>query len=267
MLALVTGRGSLPARIASAQTEIRGTPPLICVLEGFAPDDLEADITFRLEHLGSLLADLKERGVREVCFCGAIERPAFDPSALDQATLPLVPVMMQAMGTGDDGALRAVMALFEEQGFTIRAAHELAPDILAREGVLSQIAPWDAAVADLERADAVLRALAPLDVGQGCVVGAGQVWGIETIGGTDHMLRSLPEKVRGARALLVKAPKTGQDLRADMPTVGPETIDAIAEAGLAGLVIEAGRVILLEPRETIKRADAAGLLFWSRRSA
>lgn len=262
MLALVTGRGGLPARVAAAQKQ----PPLICVLEGFAPDHLTADIIFRLEHLGTLLTELKTRGVTDLCLCGAIERPAFDPSALDAATLPLVPVMMQALGAGDDGALRAVMALFEQQGFTIRAAHELAPDILAPEGVLSKTIPSDNMTDDIARADAVLQALAPLDVGQGCVVGAGQVWGIETIGGTNHMLSSLPDAVQKAHALLVKSSKTNQDLRADMPTVGPETIDAIAAAGLAGLVIEAGRVILLEPDETIKRADDAGLLFWSRRS-
>lgn len=262
MLALVTGRGGLPARVAAAQVE----PPLICVLDGFAPDGLAADITFRLEHLGSLLCVLKARGVTDVCLCGAIERPAFDPAALDAATRPLVPVIMQAFGAGDDGALRAVMALFEQHGFTIRAAHELAPDILAPEGILTQKQPSGGVINDLARADAVLQALAPLDVGQGCVVGAGQVWGIETIGGTNHMLHSLPDKVRAANALFVKAPKTDQDLRADMPAIGPDTIDAVANAGLAGLVIEAGRVILLDPEETVKRADAADLLFWSRRS-
>ncbi len=144
------------------------------------------------------------------------------------------------------------------------AAHELAPEILAPEGRLSAAPVSDGMQADIARADAVLAALAPLDVGQGCVVGRGQVWGIETAGGTDHMLRSLPEAVRGVGAVLVKAPKRGQDLRADMPVVGPETVAAAVAAGLAGLVIEAGRVILMEPEETIRRADAAGFVLWSR---
>lgn len=260
MLALISGKGALPARIAAEQD----ATPLVCVLKGFSPDGLKADITFRLEHLGTLLSRLKDRDVTEVCFCGAIERPPFDPTALDAATLPLVPMMMQAMGSGDDGALRAVMALFEQEGFEVRAAHELAPDILASEGVLAGTAPEGQALNDIARADAVLAALAHLDVGQGCVVGAGQVWGIETTGGTDHMLRTLPERVRGAGALLVKTPKVGQDLRADMPAVGPETIDAIAAAGLAGLVVDAGQVILLEPEETARRAESSGLLFWAR---
>ena len=260
MLALISGRGALPARVAAAQD----TAPLVCVLEGFAPDGLAPDITFRLEHLGTLLSKLKDRDITEVCFCGAIERPPFDPSALDAATLPLVPVMMQAMGSGDDGALRAVMALFEEQGFVVRAAHDLDPDILAPEGVLAGAMPEGQALKDIARADAILAALSPHDVGQGCVVGAGQVWGIETTGGTDHMLRTLPERVRGASALIVKTPKAGQDVRADLPTVGPETIEAVASAGLAGLVVDAGHVILLDPDETVRRAEAAGLLLWSR---
>lgn len=263
MLALVTGRGGLPARIAAAQS----TQPLICVLDGFAPEGLTADITFRLEHLGSFMAQLRERGVTAVCFCGAIERPAFDPAALDGATLPLVPTLMQAMGAGDDAALRAVMALFEQQGFEIAAAHVLAPDILAPDGVLSDAQPDAAMRADIARADAVLKALSPVDVGQGCVVGQGQVWGIETIGGTDHLLTSLPTEVRGARAVLVKAPKMGQDVRADLPTIGPDTVQAAAEAGLAGLVIQAGQVILLEPDATIAGANKAGLVLWSRASA
>ena len=260
MLALVTGRGGLPARVAASQA----TPPLVCVLKGFEPDNLIGDIQFRLEHLGTLLAQLKDRGVTEVCFCGAIERPPFDPAALDAATLPLVPVMMKAMGSGDDAALRAVMALFEAAGFEMRAAHQLAPEILAPSGVLTRAQITDTMQNDVARADAVLAALAPLDVGQGCVVGAGVVWGIETNGGTDHLLRHLPDGAAQASAVLVKAPKIGQDLRADMPTIGPQTIIAADRAGLSGLVISAGQVILLEQEETLRRADAAGLVLWSR---
>lgn len=260
MLALVSGKGALPALVAGAQAK----PPLVCVLDGFAPEGLNADITFRLERLGSFLADLKARGVTEVCFCGAIERPPFDPTKLDAETMPLVPVMMQAMGAGDDGALRAVMELFEAQGMTVRAAHDLAPDLMAPAGVLSRLQPDDQMHADVARADAVLAALAPVDVGQGCVVGAGQVWGIETTGGTDHMLATLPERAGRSKAVLVKAPKEGQDLRVDMPAIGPDTVMAVAGAGLAGLVVQAGSVLILKRAETIAAADAAGLVLWSR---
>ncbi|WP_295311668.1 UDP-2,3-diacylglucosamine diphosphatase LpxI [Roseobacter sp.] len=260
MLALIAGRGGLPAQVVAKLD----TAPLICVLEGFEPDGLRVDLSFRLERLGSFLKTLRARGVTEVCFCGAIDRPSISPMKFDAATLPLVPAMLRALGGGDDAALRAVVGAFEERGFRVRAAHELAPELLAPAGVLSRKEPDDKMRADADRGLAVLAALAPLDVGQGCVVGAGQVWGIEARGGTDHMLATLPARTVQSRALLIKVPKSGQDMRIDVPTVGPDTIDALIKAGLAGLVIAAGKVILLEAAETLARADQAGLVIWSR---
>lgn len=260
MLALIAGRGNMPRTVAAAQV----VPPLVCALEGHAPDDLTPDIVFRLEQLGSLLVTLGERGVTEVCMVGGIDRPAFDPTLLDEETKPLVPLLMGALGDGDDGALRAVMSLFEQTGFAVRAAHELAPDLIAPPGVLSEKWPDAQMRNDAARGAEVLTALAPLDVGQGCVVGGGQVLGVEAIGGTDHLLTTLPDTPLRAQAVLVKAPKQGQDRRADMPTVGPQTIDSIVQAGLAGLVIDAGDVLIVDQAEMVRRADAAGLVFWSR---
>lgn len=259
-LALIAGTGGLPAAVAAAQP----TPPLVCVLQGFEPDGLAVDMSFRLEKFGTFLKALKARGVREVCLCGAIARPSVDKKAIDLATLPLVPIMMKALKAGDDGALRAVIDVFERKGFEVRAAHELAPQLVAPAGVLSKRQPDAEMTADVARAERILDALAPLDVGQGCVVGRGQVWGIETTGGTDHMLATLPARAATSQAVLVKRPKRGQDLRADMPTVGVATIEAVATAGLHGLVIRAGETLLLERSRTIERADAAGLVLWAR---
>ena len=94
-------------------------------------------------------------------------------------------------------------------------------------------------------------------------MGQGQVLGIETIGGTDAMLRTLPDVVQRAGAVLIKAPKQGQDLRTDMPTIGPRTIAAVQAAGLAGIAVQAGAVILLDSDNSVAEADAAGLVLWS----
>ena len=260
MLALVAGRGSLPAQVAAAQTKA----PLVCVLEGFAPEGLKADIVFRLEHLGSFLIKLGHMGVTEVCFCGGIDRPQVDPSLIDADTLPLVPLIQKSLEQGDDGALRTVIGLFEQTGFRVRAVHELLPDLMVPEGVLSTRTPDAQMHRDAARGQAVLSALSPLDVGQACVVGGGQVLGIETLGGTDHMLAHLPDTPLREGGLLVKGPKAGQDQRADMPTIGPDTVAAVARAGLAGIVIDACGVILLDPDTTVSRVDDAGLILWSR---
>ncbi len=106
MLALIAGTGDLPPALVARLPE----RPLICALDGFRPA-LTPDITFRMEQLGSFLETLVQRGVTEVCLAGAIKRPAIDPTAIDEATKPLVPRIMQAIAQGDDGALRVVIAL------------------------------------------------------------------------------------------------------------------------------------------------------------
>lgn len=260
MLALIAGSGGLPAAVAVAQAK----PPLVCALQGFAPEGIAPDLTFRLEHLGTLLQELAARGVSDVCFCGGIARPHLDAEAVDAATIPLVPTIAAAIAAGDDGALRAIFGIFEGQGLKVRAAHELAPGLLARPGVLSGTAPDDQIEKDAARGFELLAGLAPFDVGQACVVARGQVWAIETVSGTDHMLATLPDAVRTERACLIKVPKRGQDLRADLPTIGPGTVDAAVTAGLGAVIVEGGRTILLEPEETIRRANAAGLVLWAR---
>ena len=137
MLALIAGGGGLPQRVAGALADA----PLICAYEGTTPVGLEPDLVFRLETLGTLLAELTARDVTQVCFCGAVARPSFDPSKLDAATLPLVPVFQKALAAGDDGALRALVDIFQTAGLTVVAAHDLAPDLMAAEGVLSQHQP------------------------------------------------------------------------------------------------------------------------------
>ena len=113
MLALIAGTGALPNEVVADLAET----PVICAMEGFIPDDLSVDFVFPLEHLGSFISDLKDQGVTEICMAGAVQRPTVDPSRIDAATMPLVPVLQQAIMTSDDGALRAVIGIFENAGW------------------------------------------------------------------------------------------------------------------------------------------------------
>ena len=258
--ALVCGAGDLPGLLAAALPE----PPLICALEGHEPAGLEVSHRFRIETLGTLLARLAAERVTEVCFCGAIDRPVLSPGSVDLKTLPLVPRMLGALRLGDDGALRVVMEIFESRGFRVRAVQDLVADILVPCGVLGACQPGDQMRSDAEKAAGILKALAPFDVGQACVVGHGQLLGVETIAGTDALVAGLPDVPQRSGAVLVKGPKAGQDMRVDVPTIGPRTVAAAAAAGLGGVVIAANAVLVVHRDETVRRADAAGLVLWSR---
>ncbi|EYD71768.1 LpxI family protein [Limimaricola hongkongensis] len=255
MLALFAGTGALPGAILSHRPEA-----LVCEMAGVpveAPEEV-ARIGYRIETLGTLLADLRARGVDEICLAGAMTRPAIDMSAIDAATAPLVPRLAAAMGQGDDATLRAVMALLEEQGFVLRAAHEIAPELLPAPGQLGAV-PFPAGQeGDAARAEAVHRAMAAADVGQACVVRGGLCIAVEALPGTDWMLDSLSGG-EAAGGLLYKAPKPGQDRRADLPVIGPDTVARAARAGLAAIVIEAGGVMVLGRAATTATADRHGI--------
>lgn len=260
MIALIAGRGALPAELVARLPQ----RALICAMEGSEPDQLDAEITFCIEQFGSFLARLKSAGVQEVCLAGAVSRPPVDPARIDAATLPLVPVIQAAIGSGDDGALRAVMTLFEQQGFVLRAAHEIAPDLLMEEGIPTRVQPGELDKEDARRAQDISEALSRADVGQACAVRAGQAIGIETVYGTDWLLESLAARPDGQGGIFYKAPKLGQDRRADLPTIGLATIEGVAQAGLSGLVIEAGGVIVLDREAVIAACDRLGLFLWLR---
>ncbi|WP_171234317.1 LpxI family protein [Ruegeria sp. HKCCA6837] len=263
MLALIAGTGALPTEVVAQLTE----RPLICAMEGFLPDDLTADIVFPLEQLGSFIADLKARGVTQICLAGAVQRPAIDPSRIDAATLPLVPVIQKAIMSGDDGALRAVIGILEDAGLQMRAAHEIAPGLLPPLGCLTDAQPSEADMADAVRASGILRAMGAADTGQACAVLNGQALAIEGIFGTAWMLKSLTQRPDAGGGILFKGPKPGQDRRADLPAIGPDTVTDAVAAGLSGIVLEKGGVLVLRQEQVIAECNRLGLFLYIRERA
>ncbi|MCX7644950.1 MAG: UDP-2,3-diacylglucosamine diphosphatase LpxI [Rhodobacteraceae bacterium] len=258
-LAVIAGSGALPAAVLAAN---HGA--WMVRVEGVEAQNPGApEIGARFEELGRLFDDLRAEGIDTVCLAGAMRRPALDPMAFDPKMRALAPRLAAAMQGGDDALLRLVVAIFEEEGFAVRGAHELVPGLVAGPGLLAGQPPDRTARDDAHRATAILAALGPLDVGQACVVGSGLCLGIETIQGTDALLeqvaRTDPALRRGARGVLVKRPKPGQDLRVDMPAIGPGTVRGAAAAGLAGIVVAAGSVLILDREDTLAAAGEAGL--------
>ncbi|UWQ34857.1 UDP-2,3-diacylglucosamine diphosphatase LpxI [Leisingera sp. M527] len=261
MLAVIAGTGELPAEVVS---RVAGRP-LICAMAGSEPDAVVAEVTFRFEQLGSFLERLKAADVTEICMAGAVRRPNIDPSAIDAATMPLVPVLQAALAAGDDGALRAIIGIFEQAGFTVRAAHEVAPDLLMAEGVPTKVQPGELDKADAVRGAEIVAAMCAADIGQSCAVRKQQAIAVENIFGTDWMLASLLQRPDGQGGLLFKAPKPAQDRRADLPTIGAGTVEAAAKAGLSGIALEAGGVIVLDQEAVISACDRLGLFLWLRK--
>ena len=253
MRAILAGMGALPGLLLQA-CEAR-----VVAFKG-VPVDVPVNIHARFEQLGTLFDTLRDEGVTEVCLAGAMSRPPLDPVAFDPFTASKMPVLMAAMGQGDDALLRAVIGVIADAGFTVIAAHEVRPDLVASAGVL---AGEVMGANDTARARAVLDALGPLDVGQSVVVAKGQVIGVETLQGTDAMLAFVGESAPNSGGVLVKRPKPGQDLRVDMPAIGPDTIRNAARAGLKGIEIAADNVLLLDRDAILEACVQTGLSLWA----
>jgi DUF1009 family protein len=243
--------------------------PLVAAMDGFAPEGLTVDLTFRVERLVPFLRALERDGIGQVVFAGGVTRPRLDPALLDEGTAGLLPRLMQAMAAGDDATLREVIAVFEEFGFAVIGVEMIAPALLPGAGVLAgTVLTRDEA--DAARAAAIVTALGKVDVGQGAVVAQGLCLGVEALPGTDVLLAQVagigtlrPDPARG-RGVFYKAAKPGQDRRIDLPTIGPDTLRAAAAAGLGGIAFEAGSVICLDLGEMQRLAGELGLFLWAR---
>jgi UDP-2,3-diacylglucosamine hydrolase len=268
-IAIVAGRGLLP-RLLAEDCARRGRPYRVVLFEGVTLDWLDGHPVLRaaFEKPGRLFADLRAAGCRVVTFAGAMQRPALNPLRFDAKMMRLAPRLLSGVKGGDDSTLRLIAGIFEAEGLAVRAPQEILGELLAPAGVLTRARPSEADRKDTARAARIVRAVGRADVGQGVVVAGGLCLGVETIQGTDVLLEFVARTAgayRGeARGVLLKAPKPGQDWRVDLPSVGPATIEGARAAGLAGIVVEAGGVLILDRAGTVAAADAAGLFLWGR---
>jgi len=266
-LGLIAGGGSLPVEIAE-HCERSGRPLFVVRLKGFAGTELApyAGAEVGIAELGKCFKALKRAGCEAVCLAGNVTRPDFSALIPDMRGLAALPAAIAAARKGDDALLRFLVGEFEKEGFAVEGAHEVMDDLSLPPGPLGRCSPPEAAGGDVQRALEVARAIGRLDIGQGAVVCDGLVLAVEAQEGTDAMLArvaELPEAIRGRpgapRGVLAKAPKPIQETRVDMPTIGLATVQAVARAGLAGIVGEAGRLLVLDREAVTALADELGV--------
>lgn len=267
-IGLIAGGGVLPFSVAESLSA-RGIDPVLFALKGVS--DPVAVARFRhhwisIGQLGRLAKLLRSENCRDLVFIGTLVRPALSEISLDWGTLRVIGLVWAAFRGGDDHLLSGIGRILEQDGFRMVGIKDVAPDLLMPEGCLTRTSPDKDAAADIARGRDVLHALGPFDIGQAAVVIDGHVVAVEDIEGTDGLLARVARlraegriRAKAGRGVLVKAPKSGQDLRFDLPTVGPRTIEGTAGAGLAGMAVAAGNAIVVEPQALIERADAAGL--------
>jgi DUF1009 family protein len=267
-VAILAGSGNLPIRLVE-HLERQGQDHRILAFRGFVEPDIRrrAHATVDLLDLKSIMRSLDRWGPSAVTLVGAVRRPGFSALLGAYSLLRNRQDVKEVIARGDDQVLRGAVRLLEDHGHRVVGAHELAPELVVQGSLRSRhAADADDRIAIAMGID-LLAALSPFDIGQAAALVKQQVLAIEGPEGTDRMLRRVRRQRQGWFAgaahreggVLVKAAKKGQDLRVDMPTIGPRTVIEAARAGLSGIAVGAGSTILLEEAESLRTADRLGV--------
>lgn len=261
---IIAGGGRLPELLAEA-CRADGREVFLLVLRDSADAALadrataEGGAVIRVGEAGTGVKLMRKAGVTDVVLAGRVRRPSLSSVRPDFATIGFI-ARIGRRAMGDDGLLRAIANAIAGEGFRVVGALDLAPQLAAPAGVLGRHKPDEIARADVARGATVAAALGAVDVGQSVVVQEGIVLAVEAAEGTDAMIaRAAEHKRKGAKGVLVKTSKPGQDTRFDVPTIGPDTVTGAHAAGLRGIAVEAGKVLILDRDAVVAEADRLGL--------
>lgn len=263
-LGILAGAGAYPIEIAEAVSQ-RGRGVHIVAIDGFA-DAATARFPHErvgLGQVGRMLASLRRAGCRDMVIAGGLRRPDLTKLRPDWGLVRFLPTIIGLTRGGDDSVLRRVVRFFEGQGFIVRGAADVAPELLATTGPLGLRVPDADDEVAIRSAARAIQALGPFDIGQAAVATRDGVVALETTRGTDALLAALASD--GAAAgqahggVLVKLAKPGQELRVDLPAIGPRTVEGAVAAGLKGIAVGAGHAIVLQRSAMSEAADRAGL--------
>lgn len=269
-LGLIAGGGLVPVEIAR-YLKRSGRPYCVIRLEGLADSELAGHPGHDIDvgHFQKIFVALAQEGCRAVCMVGYVKRPDFDAMQRDEGGAAHLPGIQAAGRGGDDSLLRQVARVFESQGYAIEGAHEANPELCLEEGLQAGEAPSPEAREDVEEAFRVAHALGALDIGQAAVVAGRITLAVEAQEGTDALLKrvaTLSPVLIGTqdrrKGVLAKVPKPIQDLRLDMPTIGVQTVEAAAAAGLCGIVGQAGALLVVDKARVYARAAELGLFIY-----
>lgn len=258
---IIAGAGALPFELVRA-CEQSGRAYHLVAIEEFA-DTVPAAVMhtrFAISKIGAIMKELRRRGCADITFAGKFERPNGRNMKIrpDLGGFEFIFRILGMFGRSDDTLHRAISNMFTSRGFRVVSPLDAAPSLAARRGCLTKTQPGAALSGTFRQALALAKEHGATKQGQAVVVENGSILAREGRGGTDAMLLSLPAALRHS-AILVKAMTPTQLPTIDPPAIGASTIVNAAQAGLAGVLVEAGRSVIVDEASVCAKADELGL--------
>jgi len=258
---IVAGAGEMPLAIVRACARA-GRPCFVVAVDEFA-SAFGAEVPHvrvGISKIGACMAALKRNGCADVVFAGKLQRPDGQRVKLrpDWGGMEFLLRLAGTLGRHDDSLHRAIAAMLARRGMQVVSPLEVAPNLAAKAGCLTRTRPGDALKAGFGKALRLAKEHGGTKQGQAVVVCDGTVVAREGRAGTDAMLASL-DRSELRNGFLVKAMAPTQLPTIDPPAIGESTVDNAAKAGLGGILIEAGRSVIVDEERVRARADELGL--------
>lgn len=255
-IALIAGALDLPFFTRDALKRA-GWDVFVVGLKNFVDPKLHPDMTIRIGNGGRAKRELKRRGINKLVFVGALGHPNLSDLRPDLWTcMTLIKILKHQRGY--DSMAVAFNSVLEKQGFEIVAAQDLAPELaFENAGVQTKTKPTNADKKNIERAIEVSHTIGAADIGASVVVDK-QVIAVEAAEGTAKMLErvvNMRKNKKKSSGVFAKMTKPGQDLRIDIPAIGVDTVNAVADANLRGIVVNTKTCFVVNKPAVIKQAD------------
>jgi UDP-2,3-diacylglucosamine hydrolase len=259
-LAIFAGRGSLPMMLIE-DCQKKNRKFIVFLLQGENYDiDYSSFNPIKIAYgeLERFLNELQKNQIKNIVFIGGVTKPNFSSLKVDKRGAGLLAKILANKILGDDAVLSTVIKFFEKEGLRI---DQLLDCVVSEKSTLTTIKPSKENLEDIALGVKAIKNFSQFDVGQSIVIAQKQIIAIEALEGTDEMIKrcgGLKVDYR-QNAVLVKMKKSKQNLKADLPTIGLETIKNCAASGICGIAIQANSTLVLQKDEVIKKADELGL--------
>jgi hypothetical protein len=258
-IGLIAGNGSFPSLFARMARRA-GVHVVAVAHRGETEAEIEncvESVTWvKVGQLDTIIRTFQAHGVRRAVMAGGIRKASFmENFAPDERGKRF---LERLTSWGDDALLRGVAFELESEGIQVVESTLFLSSILTPQGLLVGEEPNPAQWQDIRYGMEVAKGIGRWDIGQTVVVKSGVVLAVEALEGTDAALQRGGELGRGG-SVAVKVSKPGQDLRFDVPAIGPNTVAVCRAFGIAVLALEADRTLLLERTALLEAADETGL--------
>ncbi len=260
-LGLVAGSGDLPVHVGR-EAQDRGFLVVAIAFEGFTSPKIENSVSrvcwLKLGQVGKAIEALKTNGVSRVVMAGKIEKSNLLDLLRLRPDRRALKIIRSLKDWRDDTILEAIALELNSEGLTIEEITGWAPKLMAPLGLLSRRKPTPEQLRDIIFGRKMAQGIGALDIGQTVVVRKTSVIAVEAIEGTDRVIRRSAELASGC--VVVKMAKPDQDMRFDVPGVGPSTIESMIEAKAAALAVEAYKTLLPKKEEMLELANSKGIV-------